>query len=235
MKGKILINRFRAYLDYLEEHLDNVARAWAEVQLKCKDMDFMQDAWIVEAIDAAVLSHDLSKFSAEEFTQYRKGFYPAVHEGAVALPPKAWENHKKENPHHWQTWVKYFVTAEGSRAWQVHCIHNIVDWLAMGYKFNDTPRGYYEKNKADIQIPPPALEFMFEIFDALEKPPGPVWKCDKCGTEYERLQIEWAEAGGEKVDIIGWTCTVPLCESSSLTFQGTVDQVREYWAMEWAR
>ena len=44
---------------------------------------------------------------------------------------------------------------------------NLVDWIAMGFKFNDTAKGYYEKNKSGIELPEWAIELMYKIFDCI--------------------------------------------------------------------
>ena len=44
---------------------------------------------------------------------------------------------------------------------------NVVDWVAMGIKFNDTAKSYYEKNKHEIELPDWAIELMYEIFDCI--------------------------------------------------------------------
>jgi hypothetical protein len=74
----------------------------------------------------------------------------------------AWENHKEKNPHHWENWTK----KEGG--WVCNCVCMVVDWMAMGMKFNDTPREYYEKNKDKIKLPNYAIKFMYKIFELLE-------------------------------------------------------------------
>src|SRR5574344_1329056 len=64
------------YLDYIIEHKDNVVRAWKEMQQKCADETFVTFDKYRENIDLRVFNHDISKFSADEFTQYRDKFFP---------------------------------------------------------------------------------------------------------------------------------------------------------------
>ena len=61
------IKRTREYLDYIEEHILNVEKAWEEVRTKCKDMRFIWDDFYFWNIDAAVKTHDLSNLSENEF------------------------------------------------------------------------------------------------------------------------------------------------------------------------
>ncbi len=43
MQALDLIGKTREYLDYLEEHILNVDRAWKEIQKSCKHMKFIYD------------------------------------------------------------------------------------------------------------------------------------------------------------------------------------------------
>lgn len=58
-----------------------------------------------------------------------------------------------------------------------------------------------------------------------------LWKCNKCGKEFERLQIHWGTSGGQKVDVLDYFC--PFCPSNEVTFLGTKEQKNEYWNKEW--
>ena len=52
--------------------------------------------------------------------------------------------------------------------WEIDCVHMICDWMAMGYKFGDTARQYYESHKDKINLPEIAIPFIYEIFDRIE-------------------------------------------------------------------
>lgn len=54
-------------------------------------------------------------------------------------------------------------------AWEVHCVHMVIDWMAMGYKFNDNAKIYYERNKDKIKLPEYAVVFIYEIFNRIYK------------------------------------------------------------------
>lgn len=165
MKKKI--RKTREYLDYIEEHYDNVQKAWKELQEKCKDMRFVYDDYVWGNIDEAVKEHDLSKLSMWELIPYRIKFFPTeVEKSANGIAfAKAWEHHQKENPHHWQNWTK--LPKGNPYTWEIHCVHMVIDWMAMGYKFDDTAQAYYENNKDKINIPDYAVKFIYEIFSRL--------------------------------------------------------------------
>lgn len=160
-----IIAKTREYLDYVERHILNIQRAWVEIQEKCQ-IPCVWDDYRFWSLNAAVQEHDLSKLGPEEFTQYRKTFYPAESEEKAELG-EAWEHHKETNPHHWENWTskEYHNPYEA----EMHCTHMVIDWLAMSYEFGDTPRSYYEKNKDKIKLPDWAVKYISAIFDQLEK------------------------------------------------------------------
>ena len=162
-----VIQKTREYLDYIEEHIHNVNKAWIELQEKCKDMQFVCDDFYFSSISDEVASHDLSKLSEAEFVQYRKVFYPVKGEPEGYDMSEAWEHHKSHNPHHWENWTT--IKPRSDADWKVHCVHMIIDWMAMGYRFGDTAQDYYEKNKEKILIPSHAVDFIYEIFDRLKE------------------------------------------------------------------
>ncbi len=165
MEGLFLIAKFREYINYLEEHLLNVRKAWNELQVKCSGMRFIYDDYVFNWICNEVMEHDLSKFSEAEFVQYRKGFYPTLSESKFDMS-EAWEHHKKENPHHWENWARNNFT--NPVEWEVHCVHMVIDWMAMSYKFGSSYIEYYEKHMKRIKLPGYAVAFIYEIFGCLE-------------------------------------------------------------------
>lgn len=155
------IKQTRKYLDYIEEHALNVRKAWQEIQAKCKDMNIVYDDFYYNWIGDEVFRHDLSKLSEQEFVQYRKAFYPTDTEKKYDMSA-AWEHHKANNMHHWENWTNSPMHMPNE--WAVHCTHMVIDWMAMGYKFGDTARQYYEANKEKIKLPDYAIDFIYEIF-----------------------------------------------------------------------
>jgi hypothetical protein len=156
------IEKFRETLDYLERHYNNVQKAWVLVQDTCSDFDFIQNVEVRNEIDAAVKVHDLSKLSAEEFTQYRQWFHPVSKEiRDKPLVRKAFNHHIEHNEHHWQTWTTKYDRPEAD----IHLVHNIIDWIATGFEFEDNAKVYYENNKHNIILPEWAITLMYSIFD----------------------------------------------------------------------
>lgn len=161
------IKKFREYLDYFERHYDNIQKAWALINEKCagKGFRFMDDPFVWSMVDSDVKFHDESKLSEFEFTQYRNYFFPA--EGETKNEPaflEAWEHHKANNEHHWQTWTNRQADNPYADAFLVT---TIIDWVAMGFEFNDTAKTYYENSEEDIKLPSWAVDLMYQIFDCI--------------------------------------------------------------------
>ena len=161
------IKKFHEYLDYIEEHYTNVQIAWALINKKCRGnhFRFMYDDFVWHTIAAAVKDHDLSKLSAEEFTQYRQFFFPCEGEKKDKdLFVRAWAHHKKKNSHHWENWTKNQADDHYADAYLVLMV---IDWVAMGFKCGDTAQEYYEKNKGEMKLPKWAIKLMYEIFSCV--------------------------------------------------------------------
>lgn len=161
--GHEYIKQTRAYCDYLEEHFNNIAKAFDEVAEACSDLLFFADNYDYHTLREQVKQHDLSKFSAEEFTQYREKFFPVKSTNLFYIPfmlsdfAQAWEHHYTNNTHHWE-----------SATTELDVIHMIIDWTAMGYKFGGTAQLYYEANQHKIKLQPSLIEFMYTIFNKLK-------------------------------------------------------------------
>lgn len=161
-----LINKTREYLDYIEEHINNVDRAFVVVAEKCKDLPSIASDQMYFELTGDISSHDISKLSKEEFTQYRDAFFP-TDGNKTKLCPKAWENHKKENIHHWQS-IMDSDTSIGTR--EKNLAHMIIDWTAMSYKFGGSAKSFYENEMktGNIELKGDDVVFIYKIFDRIE-------------------------------------------------------------------
>jgi len=166
MDAQDYIDKTREYLDYVEEHIENVRLSFIELCDKCKGGEiyiFCDDARYF-ALQSEVKQHDVSKLSAHELVQYRDKFYPVSMTRSIEQCwqtgdefDKAWEHHKLRNTHHHESLRDDYDV-----------IHMIVDWMAMGRKFGDTPREYYERNKREMDISEKHEKLMYQVFDVLE-------------------------------------------------------------------
>ena len=173
MQALETIAKTREYLDYVEDHINNVSRAWEEVMAATQgngDFPINYDDYRYHTLCGEVAAHDLSKLSPEEFVQYRLMFYPTEAEKKESTPQgfdEAWKHHWKNNHHHWEKWTT--TNYYGPYEEEIHCTHMVIDWLAMSYRFGDTPREYYEKNKDKIELPEWAVKYIYQLFDSLEE------------------------------------------------------------------
>jgi len=150
MEGFKYVQRFREYIDYLEEHLENIRKAFNELSKKCEGMWWVKEDVAWHTLRQQVCYHDISKFSKEEFVEYQRAFFPV---GEKENLTKAWEHHKKNNTHYHESLKD-----------DLDVIHMVIDWTAMGYKFGDTAQEYYERNKKNIVIDTDKKKVLYEIF-----------------------------------------------------------------------
>ncbi len=169
MAAQDYIDKTREYLDYVEEHIENVRMSFVELNDKCQGQWWIVDDETWHTLRNQIEYHDISKLSAAELVQYRDKFYPVdgekvgVRVGA-GMPcgiddqfSNAWEHHKECNSHHHEV-VKDHIDV----------LHMVIDWMAMSLKFGDTPRQYYEANKDRIKLSDEHKKLMIEVFDCLE-------------------------------------------------------------------
>lgn len=137
-------------------------------------------------------THDLSKFLPDEFFPYANWFYgkygkklkdidmviynmnfPSlqkklhydIHKKNKLAFEKAWSKHYHRNKHHWNYWYRtfkwksdnYYITDKK------YILQMICDWEAMGLKFGDTAKEYYQKNKEKINLHPDSRKILETI------------------------------------------------------------------------
>lgn len=154
----------QAYLDYINEHINNVQIAWGTMKIQ---LDDFIPTNVKMDVDKLVNEHDRSKFSKEEFDGYRQWYYPEKNEEKDAeMYNQAWIHHYTNNPHHWQYWKdKEGIDLEQKIP---YILEMIADWTAMGYKYNDTPQEYYNKEKDNIVLTDDAREYLEDVLKRLQ-------------------------------------------------------------------
>ena len=142
----------KLYIKYIVEHKKNIEKAFEEMRENSLIFQRYDDD-ILNALWERVLVHDESKYSEEEFIPYRKNFFPINAEEKENNKldfDKAWEHHWKNNSHHWQYRKNKTSFNKDNKEEVLDVLENVLDWMAMGYKFNDRPYQYYENNKNNI-------------------------------------------------------------------------------------
>ena len=168
LAGFEYISKTRDYLDYLEEHFKNIERAFEEVVKALDGTAIIGDDYAYwTMLRSDVVYHDISKFSEEEFVAYRAKFYPVEDSPELydCFEP-AWENHKKENNHHWESICNEDEGKVGLI--ERNIFHRSIDWTAMGYKFGNTAHDYYMNTHDKIVIPEKYIPFLEDVFYRLQ-------------------------------------------------------------------
>ena len=139
-------SKYEKYRNYITEHINNVKKAFDTYgELLCEELELE----IVE-MQYQIDNHDNSKWSAEEFEPYARKFFP---EGKRIISDydfnKAWMHHTQYNCHHPEHWLFYDYDTKKITIYDMpdkYIAEMICDWIAMGYKFNNTAYDYYDKN-----------------------------------------------------------------------------------------
>ena len=173
-----LFKQEMAYLSYIDEHVANVTKAYAELFAGIKDQDIndigidvseFRDA--LRKLKKQIPLHDASKYEDEEFYGYRLHFNATAKETErlstdeqFAIDAKenwdrAWAHHYKHNWHHPQAWLwldenngKYTIReVPRSEALEMplnYVLEMICDWHAMDIKFNTKLKDWYTSSKS---------------------------------------------------------------------------------------
>lgn len=140
------------YLNYLDNHINGVIRAYQEVlfPVLCTESGLTVEE--LTNLSIQIENHDTSKYDEEEFDAYCNYFYPAENYPKDELAfDRAWLHHQHNNPHHWQYWV--LVRDEGNLVpmdMDDFSIYEMLcDWHSFHY-FKDpesTAYRWYQDNK----------------------------------------------------------------------------------------
>lgn len=163
------VERIRFYLNYVEEHYDNVQKAWALIKEKCIYLNFVKDEKICSRIDREIKNHDYSKLTHDEFIPYQERHYPTEHEkgksGRRDAFSKALTHHKENNTHHIECLIHMGKGLKGLSVEEIiSCVHMIADWVAMGFKFGDTAYDFYAKIKNRHKLRDTVIDLIDQIF-----------------------------------------------------------------------
>ena len=171
-----ILEKTREYLDYLEEHYKNVQWAFSEFKTAllsykenretriipeadslCEILFYSVESGksVMDCLERQVQNHDLSKFDEKEFTIYRKNFFPVDEkekEDNLLDFESAWDHHQKNNAHHYQHRTTEEYKEKKKIRKLLDCIENVLDWMAMGKKFNQEIDEYYLEKKDEMDL-----------------------------------------------------------------------------------
>ena len=115
------------YSKYIVTHVENVKKAY----------NWLKDHKMISAeLASQIDSHDLSKYSAEEYEAYDNYFYSKQTEKVKTDFNYAWLHHIHNNPHHWQHWV-LINDDDGAYALEMpkeYVIEMLSDWWAFSHE-----------------------------------------------------------------------------------------------------
>lgn len=117
------------YTNYIIEHRDNVLKAY----------QWLVDHKIISNnYQHNIATHDISKWSNEEYAAYDKYFYGKQGKTTEVKDAFnfAWLHHIHANPHHWQHWV-LINDDDGTHALEMpeeFVIEMVCDWWAFSHK-----------------------------------------------------------------------------------------------------
>ena len=159
------------YCQYLREHINNVATAYGVISAACKDRNAFKDPALAADFRKEIRQHDASKLDVEEFTAYRESFYGCEADGPTNQQDfaNAWLHHYTYNDHHWENWDTLELTVENAPSFESRMLHMVIDWTAMGYKFGDTARSFYESERCGVIFTGAAHALLYSIFDDIDR------------------------------------------------------------------
>ena len=145
------------YGQYINEHVNNVKKVFNNLKNDIPSMNMINELLADEnrSFDDLVRNidiHDESKFSTYEFDAYRRHFFPISDEEKENSKLDfeiAWEHHKHENLHHWDTWYEKNIMNSMP---MIYVIEMFCDCAAMSIKFGGNCIDWYNKQKKKNEI-----------------------------------------------------------------------------------
>ena len=155
-RDELIIQKRQEYLNYIEEHINNVKKAWANlisitaIQSFLAGFDNSRQLIAITADNIKV--HDKSKYSEEEFEPYRRHFHSVNEkekEESTFDYGIAWQHHKDNNKHHWEYWSERHIVND--MPWQ-YVVEMFCDHAAMSIKFGGTALEWFNEQLANKKI-----------------------------------------------------------------------------------
>lgn len=158
------------YLRYLDTHRKSVQDAWVQFRRAFPDIPAVTNMEYRKKIDSLIQSHDMSKFSPEEFGPYRLHWYPAPGEPADEKGyDEAWKLHKSHNPHHYEYWTpdKFKLSRDLPYLMEMIC-----DWISCS-RVNGEPHAFdwfvENRPKIEMHLPSSATAVLYHFLYQLKQ------------------------------------------------------------------
>ena len=152
------------YNTYIIEHVDNVKKAYF----------WLRDHNIIKNLnlDDQINSHDLSKYTEEEYDPYDAYFYGNKTKKVKENFDYAWLHHIHANPHHWQHWV-LINDEDGTHALEMpkeYVVEMISDWWAFSHKSGNLYEifDWYKSHKKNMILHEKTRNLVEDILDKIK-------------------------------------------------------------------
>lgn len=194
MQDSSYVQKEAQYVMYIMHHKNYVKQAYEF--LKNNKFDFSNIEEIDEEkfretlinLEPEIKSHDMSKFSDEEFEPYRRNFYPTDEEKSVEDNEvletvnknfaEAWKHHYMFNDHHPEHWKHFLEDGQASeKELEIASpmplsaiLHMICDWTAMSYaKGHNNPVSWFNVKAKDEKkcMNPETLKLVSKLLEVL--------------------------------------------------------------------
>ena len=161
------LEKEQEYLDYINNHIENVNKAFKMYMLPILNMNnistLISDEELKDSIrrlEPLIDTHDASKFSDAEFDGYRMRWHPTATEEAkqkedpeLAMTireryEKCWEHHYTTNAHHPKHWLNLETGISEDMSLDA-IVEMLCDWEGMSLKFGTSTLKWYEEKAKD--------------------------------------------------------------------------------------
>ena len=137
------------YAAYIKDHVAKVRKSFDERGEMIRRVMYLSHDDMAN-LAKRIAVHDESKWSVDEFPQYRNYFYPAEGEAKIDEGfANAWKHHYENNDHHPEYWVKNGVA---TKMHPLAVAEMILDWEAMSRSFGGNPRTWFRDSKSKFNI-----------------------------------------------------------------------------------
>jgi hypothetical protein len=167
----MIMDQEQEYRNYIRKHRANVKSAfviWREKSILGSVLFNEESLFNMEQL---IDTHDLSKYSKEEFEAYRKEFFPIDGETSDKKEfSMAWNHHQKSNPHHWQYWVlPKKIENEAIPIPMCYVVEMLCDWTAMSFQKGGSVTEWFESELPKMIIHEKTKETIRNLISEFEE------------------------------------------------------------------
>ncbi len=156
------------YDKYIRDHKDNVLKGlhW------CIDnIPELFDEVPMDDVYKLVVTHDSSKWTAEEYDAYDNYFYGKKTAEVKTAFDLAWLHHQNHNPHHWQYWLLKQDDGEAKALPMPieYCVEMVLDWWSFSWKKEKLTEifDWYETNKPNMVLHKDTVKTVERLLDLI--------------------------------------------------------------------